>query len=92
MACRNGNRCCLAVGFVAINNDAAASWTRTFTTGLPAGTYCNIVHGLLNAAGSACSSETATVSAAGTFTATIGTLGGSSVPAIVIYTGQKMSP
>jgi alpha-amylase len=31
-------------GFVVINNEASAV-TRTFATGLPAGTYCDVVHG-----------------------------------------------
>ncbi|KAJ7118882.1 glycoside hydrolase family 13 protein [Mycena epipterygia] len=32
-----------AVGFLIINNDNAV-WTNTWTTSLPAGTYCDIVH------------------------------------------------
>jgi alpha-amylase len=76
-------------GFVALNNDGS-TWSRTFSTGLPAGTYCNIVHGLLNASGTACSGDAVTVDAGGNATLSIGPVGGASVPAVVIYTGQKV--
>jgi hypothetical protein len=33
-----------ALGFVALNNESS-SWNTTFATGLPAGTYCNILNG-----------------------------------------------
>ncbi|HXI56450.1 MAG TPA: alpha-amylase family protein [Polyangia bacterium] len=79
-----------AVGFVAINNDGAASWNTTFTTGLPAGTYCNIIHGLLSADGKTCAADSVTVNDSGAFTATMGPLGGTNLPAIAIYTGQKV--
>jgi alpha-amylase len=77
------------VGFVAINNTTSA-WTRTFYTGLPAGTYCNVVHGLKNGAGSACTSDSVTVDASGNATITVPG-DGSVVPAVAIYTGQKTS-
>ncbi|KAJ7885418.1 alpha-amylase, partial [Mycena leptocephala] len=32
-----------AIGFLIINNDASA-WTNTWTTSLPPGTYCDIIH------------------------------------------------
>jgi alpha-amylase len=78
------------VGFVALNNDSSSSWSTTFSTGLPAGTYCNVVHGLLNAAGTACASDSVTVSSSGTFSATIAARGGASISAIAIHTGQKV--
>ena len=78
------------VGFVALNNDTA-SWTKTFATGLPAGTYCNVVHGLLASGGASCTSDSVTVDASGNASLTLGPVGGSSVPAVVIYTGQKVS-
>ena len=78
-----------AVGFVALNNSTTA-WTRTFTTGLPAGTYCNVVHGVKNAAGTACASDTVVVSSTGTATITVAADGGTMVPAVAIYTGQKL--
>jgi alpha-amylase len=50
-------------GYVTINN-SSASVTRTYQTSLPAGTYCDVV------AAADCS-RTVTVSASGTFTATV---------------------
>ncbi|UXH78510.1 carbohydrate-binding module family 20 domain-containing protein [Roseateles amylovorans] len=78
------------VGFVALNNTTKA-WTRSFATGLPAGTYCNVVHGVANAAGTACAADTVTVDAAGNATITIPADGGSTVPAVAIYTGQRVA-
>lgn len=75
-----------AKGFLAINNDTVA-WTATFQTGLPAGTYCNVVHGLLS--GGTCTSDSYVVSSSGTITATIPANNGSTVPAIALYIGQK---
>lgn len=79
-----------SVGFVALNNDTA-SWTKTFATGLPAGTYCNIAHGLLASGGASCTSDSVTVDGSGNATVTLGPVGGSTVPAVVLYTGQKVS-
>ena len=78
-----------AIGFVALNNDTVA-WTNTFQTGLPAGTYCNIAHGTLNAAGTACTSDSITVNSSGNATLSIVANGGSVVPAVAIYTAQKV--
>lgn len=58
-------------GYVAINHDGG-SLTRTFTTSLPAGTYCDVQH----------SGATYTVGQGGTFTATIG-----AGDAVALYTG-----
>ena len=78
------------VGFVALNNSTAA-WTQTFYTGLPAGTYCNIVHGLANSGATACTSDSVTVNSSGYATVTVPADGGSTVPAVAIYTGQTIS-
>jgi alpha-amylase len=90
----NGNQVAFnrgSMGFVALNN-SAASWTRTFATGLPAGTYCNVVQGTLNGSGTACTGGTVAVAAGGNATVTVAANnGGSTVPAVVIYTGQKLS-
>lgn len=56
------------LGFVAINKEGGAL-TRTFTTGLPAGTYCDVVHG--DPSPGACSGPTITVDAAGRATFTV---------------------
>jgi hypothetical protein len=34
-------------GYVAINN-ADSAWSATFSTSLPAGTYCNVITGVVN--------------------------------------------
>lgn len=57
-----------AKGWVAINNGAAAL-TRTFTTGLAAGTYCDVVHG--DVSGNACTGPTVTVDGAGRASVTV---------------------
>ncbi|MGA2847629.1 MAG: alpha amylase C-terminal domain-containing protein [Terracidiphilus sp.] len=77
------------VGFVALNNDDATVWNHTFQTGLPAGTYCNVVHGQLS--GTTCTSDTVVVNSSGEATLSIPTnsSGTSLVPAVAIYTGQK---
>lgn len=49
-------------GFVVINN-SGDDLSRTFTTGLPAGTYCDVVSGAVS--GSACTGTTVTVDDAG---------------------------
>ena len=85
----NGNQIAFSrgnVGFVAINNASVSTWTKTFQTGLPAGKYCNIVHGQLS--GSSCSGDTVTVDSNGYATITLPANDGSSVPAVAIYTGQ----
>jgi alpha-amylase len=76
------------VGFVALNNDVSP-WQATLDTGLPAGTYCNVVHGLRSADGSSCASDSVSVDAGGRATVDIGTIGGATVPAVAIYTGQR---
>jgi alpha-amylase len=78
------------VGFVALNNSTSA-WSRSFHTGLPAGTYCNVVHGLKNAGGTACTSDSVTVDASGNASITVPADGGATVPAVAIYRGQAVS-
>ncbi len=77
-----------AKGFVAINDDAAP-WTQSFQTGLPAGTYCNVVHGLLAPDGTTCASDSAEVDGAGQATLTVESLGSAAAPAVVLYANQK---
>ena len=77
-----------AVGFVALNNDTSA-WEATFATGLPGGTYCNVVNGTLS--GGSCAADVVVVDATGNATVTVpamGVPGQSAVPAIAIYVGQ----
>ncbi len=81
-----------SLGFVALNNDTS-SWNTTFATGLPAGTYCNVVNGTLNGPlpGGTCTADVVVVDANGNAAVTVpaqGIPGESAVPAIAIYVGQ----
>jgi alpha-amylase len=55
-------------GFVTINNTHAAV-TRTFTTGMAAGTYCDVIRG--TASGTTCSGPLITVNSSGAATITV---------------------
>lgn len=59
------------LGFVAINREDSATLSRTFATGMPAGTYCDIIHADFNYATGACSGATVTVDASGNATFTV---------------------
>ncbi len=78
-----------AVGFVALNN-GASPWQQSLPTGLPAGTYCNIVQGSLSADGAACQGGTLVVDAAGMAAVDLPAIGGVVVPAVAIHTGQRL--
>ncbi len=56
-------------GWIAINN-ATSAQTRTFSTGLPRGTYCDIIHG--NVSNGHCTGPTVQVNAGGNATVTVG--------------------
>ncbi|MFC8720307.1 carbohydrate-binding module family 20 domain-containing protein, partial [Kitasatospora sp. NPDC057198] len=55
-------------GWVAINNSGSAV-TQTFTTGLAAGTYCDVIHG--DVSGSDCTGPTVSVDGSGKATVTV---------------------
>jgi alpha-amylase len=57
-----------SAGFVAINNGYAAV-TRTFSTGMAAGTYCDVIHG--TASGTSCSGSLVSVDSAHNATITV---------------------
>jgi alpha-amylase len=78
-----------AKGYVAINNEGAA-WNASLQTLLPAGTYCNVAHGVLNAAGTACTSDSVTVGSNGVISVSIPANGGSVVPAVALHINQKV--
>ena len=59
-----------ANGWIAVNNGTGALPARAFATGLPAGTYCDIIHG--DYVGGACSGPTVVVGAGGTATVSVG--------------------
>lgn len=56
-------------GWIAINNETSAQ-THSFSTGLPAGTYCDLIHGAKQ--GHSCTGATVTVNPGGHATATVG--------------------
>ncbi len=85
IAFSRGNR-----GFVAINNEFSA-WNPTLQTGLPAGTYCNVIQGQLNAAQTGCTGGSVVVNSAGQAALSMAANGGSVVPAVAIHVNQKIS-
>ena len=78
-------------GFVAINNDASQAWNLTYSTALPAGTYCNVAHGAANPAKTACAADSVVVAANGSVTLSIPANTGASVPAVALQVNQKIS-
>ncbi|HEY0195678.1 MAG TPA: alpha-amylase family protein [Kofleriaceae bacterium] len=73
-----------SLGFVVINGEAQAL-TRTFQTGLAAGTYCDVIAG--DFANGACAGPTITVDAAGNAAITAGAM-----TAVAIHAGAKVEP
>jgi len=67
------------LGFVAINN-ADSAWNTTFNTGLPAGTYCNVIDG--SSQSGVCTGSAFTVGGDGKVTVAIGPR-----QAIALHTG-----
>ncbi len=89
----NGNQVAFSrgnVGFVALNNSGSA-WTRTFATGLPQGTYCNVINGTKNVGGTACTADSVTVDASGNASFTVPANNSGGNPAVAIYTGQRVT-
>ena len=72
--------------WIALNNSGSAV-TQTFTTGLAAGTYCDVIHGSVS--GSTCSGPTVSVNSSGQATVTVPA--GDSV-ALYAQTGASTSP
>jgi alpha-amylase len=58
-----------ATGWIAVNNGTGVLPGRTFATGLPAGTYCDIIHG--DYTNGTCGGPTVVVGAAGSATASV---------------------
>ncbi len=75
-----------ALGFVAINKEGG-SLSRTFTTGLPAGVYCDVIHGDYN--GTTCSGPTVTVAANGTASITVASMDAVALHANAVVTGTQ---
>lgn len=73
------------LGFVAINREDSAGLNRTFATGMPAGTYCDIIHADYNATARTCSGATITVNASGNATFSVNTR-----DAVAFHVGAKV--
>jgi alpha-amylase len=71
-------------GYVVINREGAAL-SRTFQTGMAAGTYCNIIVADFNSSNGSCSGQTITVNGSGQFTASVPANG-----ALAIHVGAKL--
>jgi len=71
-------------GFVVINREGSAL-SRTFTTGMAAGTYCNVISGDLNAGGNGCTGSSVTVNADGTASISV-----PAMTAFAIHVGAKV--
>ncbi len=61
------------LGFVAINREDSAGLSRTFATGMAAGTYCDIIHGDFNYNTGACSGASIAVDGSGNATFSVAT-------------------
>jgi alpha-amylase len=72
-----------AAGFVAVNREGGAL-SRTFATGLPAGTYCDVIHGDVN--GSTCTGPTVTVDGAGQAAVTV-----AGMDAVAVHAGSRVT-
>jgi alpha-amylase len=72
-----------SAGFVAINREGG-SLTRTFSTGLAAGTYCDVIHG--DVSGTTCTGPTVTVNSAGQATITV-----AAMDAVAIHAGSLVT-
>jgi alpha-amylase len=77
------------LGFVAINKEGGAL-TRTFATGLPAGTYCDVIHG--DASTGTCTGPTITVNGAGQATFTVNAMDAVALHAGALVTGNPPPP
>ena len=76
-------------GFLAINNDTIP-WTSALQTALPPGRYCNIIHGLLNNAKTACTSDSIVIGNDGLAHVAIGPNDGTTVPAVALDVIEKV--
>ena len=70
-------------GYVVVNNATSPLSGRSFQTGMPPGTYCDVVHGAL--VDGRCTGPSVTVAADGWFTADVGNL-----DALAIHVGAKV--
>ncbi|MDI5965485.1 carbohydrate-binding module family 20 domain-containing protein [Streptantibioticus silvisoli] len=78
-----------SAGFVAINKESG-DFSRTFATGLPAGTYCDVVHGTVT--GGTCDGPTVTVDSAGDTTADVPGMSAVAIDADSLVSGGGTTP
>ncbi len=62
-------------GYAVINREGF-SVSRTWQTSLPAGTYCDVIKGDINSAGTGCLGRSVVVGSSGQFTATVNAMDG----------------
>src|SRR5690349_2967245 len=74
-----------STGWVAINDGSGAVGARPFTTGLPAGVYCDVIHGDYTATTQTCSGPTVTVNGSGQ-----ATVGVAAKDAVAIHAGARV--
>jgi len=72
-------------GYVAINREDSGTLSRTFATGMPAGTYCDIIHADFNYATGVCSGATVTVNSSGNASFSV-----ASHDAVAFHVGAKV--
>jgi alpha-amylase len=72
-----------STGYVVLNRGGAVL-TRTFQTSLPAGTYCDVIHG--DVRGGRCTGPVVVVDRAGRFTASVAPM-----DALAVHTGARVS-
>lgn len=72
-------------GFATFNRDGSAH-TRTYATGMPAGEYCDVIRGQLNAAGTGCTGPVIVVDGSGN----IANLTVNGMDAVAIHIGQRI--
>jgi alpha-amylase len=71
-------------GYLAINKVSGPAYTRTWATGLPTGTYCDVIHGQV--VNNACTGPVVSVDAAGNATFAVGGL-----DAVALHVGARVS-
>lgn len=72
-------------GYVVINREDSGTLTRTFATGMPAGTYCDIIHADFNYKTGVCSGATITVNTSGNASFSV-----NSRDAVAFHVGAKV--
>jgi alpha-amylase len=78
-----------SAGFLAINKESG-DFSRTFATGLPAGTYCDVIHGTVT--GGTCSGGTVTVDGSGNATVDVPSMSAVAIDANSLVSGGGSTP